>query len=152
VATLANSSLLLMGFDSFSALLPRRLSLTECRAEATSGSRRRRRSECFTKDGLGQHRSGGRAVPGGVIGFDRTSRTICAPMFSYLSFRSISRATVTPSLVTTGEPYFLPMTTLRPRSQGHPHRIRERVHALEDCVPRIFTELQFFRCHFSFSS
>src|ERR1700730_8415528 len=43
-----------------------------------------------------------------------TSRNICAPRFSYLSFRSISLATVTPSLVTTGEPYFLPSTTLRP--------------------------------------
>src|ERR1043166_8802258 len=31
--------------------------------------------------------------------FDATSRTICAPMFSSGSFRSISLATVTPSLV-----------------------------------------------------
>src|SRR5260370_250855 len=35
-------------------------------------------------------------------------------MFSYLSFRSISRATVTPSFVITGEPYFLPRITFRP--------------------------------------
>src|SRR5689334_21004016 len=44
-----------------------------------------------------------------------TSRTICAPMFSRWSPSSISLATVTPSLVMTGEPNFLLMTTLRPR-------------------------------------
>src|SRR5258705_2991694 len=43
-----------------------------------------------------------------------TSRTICAPMFSYLSLSSISLATVTPSLVIVGLPNFLSMTTLRP--------------------------------------
>jgi hypothetical protein len=43
-----------------------------------------------------------------------TSRTICAPMFSRGSFRSISLATVTPSLVIVGEPNFLSRTTLRP--------------------------------------
>src|SRR5262245_28400430 len=45
---------------------------------------------------------------------EATSRTICAPMFSYLSFSSISLATVTPSLVIVGLPNFLSMTTLRP--------------------------------------
>src|SRR5205809_2568621 len=43
-----------------------------------------------------------------------TSRTICAPMFSSGSFRSISLATVTPSLVMVGDPNFLSRTTLRP--------------------------------------
>src|SRR6202795_1947485 len=43
-----------------------------------------------------------------------TSRTICAPMFSSGSLRSISLATVTPSLVIVGEPNFLSRTTLRP--------------------------------------
>src|SRR6266852_7635246 len=46
--------------------------------------------------------------------FEATSRTIWAPMFSYLSFSSISLATVTPSLVMVGLPNFLSMTTLRP--------------------------------------
>src|SRR6266436_2353637 len=46
--------------------------------------------------------------------FTATSRTIWAPMFSYLSFSSISLATVTPSLVIVGLPNFLSMTTLRP--------------------------------------
>ena len=36
--------------------------------------------------------------------FEATSRTICAPMFSSLGPSSISLATVTPSLVTTGAP------------------------------------------------
>src|SRR5579871_697171 len=43
-----------------------------------------------------------------------TSRTICAPMFSTGFFRSISLATVTPSLVIVGDPNFLSITTLRP--------------------------------------
>ena len=43
-----------------------------------------------------------------------TSFTICAPMFSIGSASSISLATVTPSLVTVGEPNFLSMTTFRP--------------------------------------
>jgi hypothetical protein len=43
-----------------------------------------------------------------------TSRTICAPMFSNLSSSSISLATVTPSLVTTGAPKLFSITTLRP--------------------------------------
>src|SRR5512145_3182642 len=43
-----------------------------------------------------------------------TSRTICAPMFSRGSLRSISLATVTPSLVIVGEPNFLSRMTLRP--------------------------------------
>src|SRR6266849_4117388 len=46
--------------------------------------------------------------------FDATSRTICAPMFSSGSFRSISFATVTPSLVIVGLPNFLSRTTFRP--------------------------------------
>src|SRR5438094_366050 len=47
-------------------------------------------------------------------GFEATSLTIWAPMFSYLSCNSISLATVTPSLVIVGLPNFLSMTTLRP--------------------------------------
>src|SRR3989338_1480009 len=46
--------------------------------------------------------------------FSATSLTICAPIFSKGSSRSISLATVTPSLVIVGEPNFLSMTTLRP--------------------------------------
>ena len=43
-----------------------------------------------------------------------TSRTMRAPMFSYLSSRSISLATVTPSLVTNGEPKLFWMMTFLP--------------------------------------
>src|SRR6202166_288574 len=43
-----------------------------------------------------------------------TSRTIWAPMFSRPSLYSISFATVTPSLVMVGDPYFFSITTLRP--------------------------------------
>ena len=46
--------------------------------------------------------------------FEATSFTICAPIFSAGSLRSISFATVTPSLVIVGEPNFLSSTTLRP--------------------------------------
>src|SRR5579875_110572 len=44
-----------------------------------------------------------------------TSLTILAPMSSYLSSSSISLATVTPSLVTVGEPNDFWMMTFRPR-------------------------------------
>ncbi len=45
---------------------------------------------------------------------EATSFTICAPMFSNLSFSSISLATETPSLVTVGAPKLLSRTALRP--------------------------------------
>src|SRR4249920_2721801 len=45
---------------------------------------------------------------------DATSFTICAPMFSNLSFNSISFATDTPSLVIVGAPKLRSSTTLRP--------------------------------------
>ena len=45
---------------------------------------------------------------------EATSRTIWAPMFSNLSFSSMSLATVTPSLVIRGAPKDLSSTTLRP--------------------------------------
>src|SRR6478735_1546022 len=47
--------------------------------------------------------------------FDATSLTIWAPMFASLSSSSISLATVTPSLVTVGEPQLFSMMTFRPR-------------------------------------
>src|SRR3954468_785370 len=43
-----------------------------------------------------------------------TSLTICAPIFSIGSLSSTSLATVTPSLVTVGDPNFLSMTTFLP--------------------------------------
>ena len=46
---------------------------------------------------------------------EATSFTIWAPMFASLSSSSISLATVTPSLVTVGEPQDFSMSTLRPR-------------------------------------
>src|SRR5258705_7619385 len=46
--------------------------------------------------------------------FEATSFTICAPMFSNLSFSSISLATETPSLVTVGAPNERSSTPLRP--------------------------------------
>src|SRR5262245_33868033 len=45
---------------------------------------------------------------------EATSLTICAPMFSNLSFSSISFATETPSLVTVGAPKLFSSTALRP--------------------------------------
>ena len=46
--------------------------------------------------------------------FVDTSLISCAPRFSNLSSSSISLAIVTPSLVISGDPYFLSNTTLRP--------------------------------------
>src|SRR5947199_5923139 len=53
--------------------------------------------------------------PATSLVLEATSRTIWAPMFSMVSFSSISFATVTPSLVMVGEPNFFSSTTLRPR-------------------------------------
>ena len=53
--------------------------------------------------------------PATSLVLEATSFTICAPMFSNLSASSISFATVTPSLVTSGEPKDLSRITLRPR-------------------------------------
>ena len=73
------------------------------------------RADAFLEDRLCENRRGRRAVTGDVAGLaEATSRTICAPMFSSVSFNSISLATVTPSLVIVGEPNFLSITTLRP--------------------------------------
>src|SRR5512140_2875586 len=47
-------------------------------------------------------------------GFDATSFTIWAPMFSNLFSSSISFATVTPSFVIVGDPKLFSMTTFRP--------------------------------------
>ena len=52
--------------------------------------------------------------PAALLVLLATSRTIWAPTFSAGSSNWISLATVTPSLVTVGEPYFLSSTTLRP--------------------------------------
>src|SRR5881275_1874498 len=46
---------------------------------------------------------------------EATSFTIWAPMFASLSSSSISLATVTPSLVTVGDPQLFSMMTFRPR-------------------------------------
>src|SRR5690606_14184375 len=52
--------------------------------------------------------------PASSEALEATSLTIWAPMFSNLSFSSISFATDTPSLVTVGAPKDLSRTTLRP--------------------------------------
>ena len=52
--------------------------------------------------------------PATSLVLDATSFTICAPMFSNLSFNSISFATDTPSLVMCGPPKARSSTTLRP--------------------------------------
>ena len=74
-----------------------------------------------------------------------TSRTIWAPMFSYGSSSSISLATVTPSLVTVGEPNFLSRTTLRPLGPRVAVTALARVATpLQQGLPRGLVELQLF--------
>ena len=75
-----------------------------------------------------------------------TSFTIWAPMFSTGFSSSISFATDTPSLVTEGAPNFLSMTTLRPWTQGHLHRICQRIHACLQVGPGVAVKLNVF-CH-----
>src|SRR5438309_1153427 len=52
--------------------------------------------------------------PATSLVLEATSLTMRAPMFSYLSSSSISLATVTPSLVTVGEPKLFWRMTFRP--------------------------------------
>ncbi len=52
--------------------------------------------------------------PAWSLVFEATSFTICAPKFSSEFSSAISFATGTPSLVTSGAPNFLSITTLRP--------------------------------------
>src|SRR5829696_6029725 len=56
--------------------------------------------------------------PATLLDFEATSRTIWAPMFSNLSWSSISLATVTPSLVIRGAPKDLSSTTFDPWDRG----------------------------------
>ena len=53
--------------------------------------------------------------PASSFVFEATSRTNCAPIFSYGSASSISFATETPSFVIVGAPYFLSSITIRPQ-------------------------------------
>ena len=77
-----------------------------------------------------------------------TSRTICAPMFWYGSSSSISFATVTPSLVTVGEPHFLSRTTLRPRGpEGDLDRLGQDLNALEDLLAGLSLEKKLLSRH-----
>src|SRR5438552_11401595 len=57
---------------------------------------------------------------------EATSRTSCAPIFSYGSSSSISFATVTPSLVIVGLPNFLSRMTLR--SEEHTSELQSPDH------------------------
>src|SRR6056297_3560646 len=69
-----------------------------------------------------------------------TSLTIWAPMFSNLSSSSISLATVTPSLVTVGDPQDFSMTTLRPRGPRVTATASARVLTPESNASRAFAE------------
>ncbi len=113
--TCAISSLLRVGFESFfssstiaaTALSMPRLSSIGLTPAATSFEPSRKIA-CASTVAV--------VVPSPAVSevLEATSRTIWAPMFSNLSSSSISLATVTPSLVTVGEPQLFSMTTLRP--------------------------------------
>jgi hypothetical protein len=61
--------------------------------------------------------------------------------------RSISLATVTPSLVTVGEPNDFSMTTLRPGAEGHGDRVGQHADFAQDGVARHLGEVDFLGCH-----
>jgi len=60
---------------------------------------------------VGENERRSRAVAGHGVGLWATSLTICAAWFSKMSFRSISCAMVTPSVVIVGESNALCKTT-----------------------------------------
>ena len=71
------------------------------------------------------------------------SLTSWAPMFSNWSLRWISRAIVTPSLVTTGEPVIFSRMTLRPLGpERRLHRLGELVDAGQQQAPGLLAESQ----------
>ena len=72
--------------------------------------------QAFAEDGFAEHGRCRGSVSGDVVGFaEAASLTSWAPRFSSGSSSSISSATVTPSLVTFGDPQPLSKTALRPR-------------------------------------
>ena len=81
-----------------------------------------------------------------------TSFTIWAPMFSIGSLSSISLATVTPSLVTVGEPNFLSMTTFLPLGPSVTFTASAScVHAPLELGAGVGVEEKLFSCHMSWT-
>ena len=81
-----------------------------------------------------------------------TSFTIWAPMFSNLSSSSISLATVTPSLVTVGEPKLFSRTTLRPFGPSVTRTaLASALTPDEQLRARVLIELDFLGSHGSLS-
>ena len=79
---------------------------------------------------------------------EATSLTIWAPMFASLSSSSISLATVTPSLVTVGEPHDFSMMTLRPRGPSVTLTVLARMLSpLRDALAGALRKNDFFGCH-----
>jgi len=133
------------GFDSCQEHRPRHLpSLSRVADESSNGlvdtalqccrvRARRYGLHAFAEDGLGQY--GCRSLvpsPATSLVFEATSRTSCAPTFSSGSFRSISLATVTPSLVMVGEPKFLlnyDVPALGPERRLH--SVGQNIHAAQ---------------------
>jgi hypothetical protein len=68
-------------------------------------------------------------------------------MFSNLSSSSISFATVTPSLVTTGAPRLLDHHVPALRTEGDLHCVRERIDTGQDLVLGGHVEEDFLRTH-----
>ena len=92
---------------------------------------------------LGEHGRGGGAVTGDVVGLGGDLLGELGAEVLVGSSSSISRATVTPSLVMVGAPHFLSMTTLRPlRAERHLDGVGERVHAALERAPGVLVELQ----------
>src|SRR6185437_14377172 len=74
----------------------------------------RDRPHAFAKDSLRQKRRRSGAVSSYIRSLRCDLAHEFAPTFSIGSLRSISLATVTPSLVMVGEPNFFSITTFRP--------------------------------------
>ncbi len=92
-------------------------------------------------------------VPSPAMSFvlEATSRSICAPMFSNLSFSSISLATVTPSLVIAGSAEALvenDVAALGP--QRDLYGVGEDIHAAQDAFARVARKAYVLGCHVLF--
>jgi hypothetical protein len=102
----------------------------------------------LAKDGLRQHRRGGGAVTRQHRwSWTPTSRTICAPMFSIGSSRSISFATVTPSFGDGRAAILLIEDDVAALwSERDLHCVGELIDPAQDCRARFFA-MSYSLCH-----
>ena len=134
--TWAISALSRVDFEIFAELLDDRADgLVDAALELHRVGAGRDELGALAEDRLGEHGGGRGAVAGDVGGLRGDLLHHLAPMFSKLSSSSISLATVTPSLVTVGEPQLFSISDVAAaRAERDLHGVGQRVDALEHAL------------------